>query len=617
MLFRSIIGFFKRQIDKIKKSKIVTKITAVVVAIAVGLGLYSCTSRKTAIGQMLNSNLGNHTRTLDDMNLDEENINEASLTESLEEENAAEVQYSGGIVYENNSYYDNYSFDQLQEVTNNQVQRQSMRNVYDTLLDFNGRFADAHVEEGTDIRAALSFEEVVALQQAYNDYSTEDIRAIFNGADINASRMSRAYRDASLQLMGAYVIEDSENPVDMSMLIESEEGREFYQRYHQMFLEAKEATGEEKLQKIREFYNAVRQDFPITNEVRTEGIAHADAYSSVFEGKGGAGPAVAPMIAAAEIMWQNYDIDYTLDDTQIDFLNDIGLCNLVDEKFEKIEVISLGLCQEDTMNPTYHQYRAAIISSLKDMKIYVIDDAHRELSKLKAFQDAVNWHFKETGEWVYSGGFYETTETHTETITWTEEEIVTHEEETRVEKPIPDDEKEKIDEEIEEENERAREEAEEEAEHTREEMQKEEDEHAKEIEEEIKEDEQDLQDRIVFTGFVPYDKIPGYLKLADIAVLPSMWDEPFGLTIVEALAAGLPLITTRSGGIPEICEGVATIVSRVGVVRHLTDAILDLYEHPDKRNHMASISVERAMNFDKEKYAKKLFELIYLPPRKR
>ena len=50
--------------------------------------------------------------------------------------------------------------------------------------------------------------------------------------------------------------------------------------------------------------------------------------------------------------------------------------------------------------------------------------------------------------------------------------------------------------------------------------------------------------------------------MANIAVLPSMWDEPFGLTIAEALATGLPLITTRSGGIPEICEGVATILDR-------------------------------------------------------
>ena len=119
-----------------------------------------------------------------------------------------------------------------------------------------------------------------------------------------------------------------------------------------------------------------------------------------------------------------------------------------------------------------------------------------------------------------------------------------------------------------------------------------------------------IEDRIVFTGFVPYAEIPRYLKTADIAVLPSMWDEPFGLTIVEALAVGLPLITTRSGGIPEICEGAATIVNRENVVDNLATAILDLYKHPEKRQQLSAIAVQRAWLFDKEPYSKKFFATL-------
>lgn len=120
----------------------------------------------------------------------------------------------------------------------------------------------------------------------------------------------------------------------------------------------------------------------------------------------------------------------------------------------------------------------------------------------------------------------------------------------------------------------------------------------------------DIKEKITFTGFIPYEKVPSYLQLADIAVLPSIWDEPFGLTIVEAMASGLPLITTRSGGIPEICEGVATIVDRENIVERLTDAILDLYHHPDKRKQMASAALERAKLFDKETYAKNFFTAL-------
>ena len=126
----------------------------------------------------------------------------------------------------------------------------------------------------------------------------------------------------------------------------------------------------------------------------------------------------------------------------------------------------------------------------------------------------------------------------------------------------------------------------------------------------LKEKAKYLKDRIVFTGFLSYDKIPDYLQLADIAVLPSMWEEPFGLTIAEALAAGIPLITTRSGGIPEICEGVATIVERNDIVNNLTSAILDLYGNPEKRKQMSIASLERAKLFDKENYSEKFFAAL-------
>jgi len=126
----------------------------------------------------------------------------------------------------------------------------------------------------------------------------------------------------------------------------------------------------------------------------------------------------------------------------------------------------------------------------------------------------------------------------------------------------------------------------------------------------LKDKSQHAEDRIVFTGFVPYEKMPEYLQLANIAVLPSMWDEPFGLTIVEAMAAGVPLITTRSGGIPEICEGVATIVDRENIVNNLAYAILDLYEHPEKRKQMSEASIERAKLFDKESYSEKFFAAL-------
>ncbi len=120
----------------------------------------------------------------------------------------------------------------------------------------------------------------------------------------------------------------------------------------------------------------------------------------------------------------------------------------------------------------------------------------------------------------------------------------------------------------------------------------------------------EIKKQVLFTGYIDYPKIPSYLKISDIAVVPSMWDEPFGLTVVEAMAAGLPLITTRSGGIPEICEGVATIVERDNIIENLANAIFDLYQHPGKRKQMSAASLERSKLFDKETYAKNFYKAL-------
>ena len=65
---------------------------------------------------------------------------------------------------------------------------------------------------------------------------------------------------------------------------------------------------------------------------------------------------------------------------------------------------------------------------------------------------------------------------------------------------------------------------------------------------------------IIFTGFVPYSEIVNYYSIADLVVLPSIWNEPAGLTMLEAISTSTPLITTNSGGIPEYVEKYGAII---------------------------------------------------------
>lgn len=121
-----------------------------------------------------------------------------------------------------------------------------------------------------------------------------------------------------------------------------------------------------------------------------------------------------------------------------------------------------------------------------------------------------------------------------------------------------------------------------------------------------------IEDRIVFTGFVPYENMPDYLQLADVAVIPSIWNDPFPTTELEAQAMGLPIITTRRGGIPEEVteENAILLETDEYFISNLASAILDLYQHPEKREQMAAASLKRAKLFDKETFAENFFAAL-------
>jgi len=58
----------------------------------------------------------------------------------------------------------------------------------------------------------------------------------------------------------------------------------------------------------------------------------------------------------------------------------------------------------------------------------------------------------------------------------------------------------------------------------------------------------------VYIRFFPWDEIADMYRVADVVVYPSIFEEPFGLVMLEALASGTPIVVTRSGGMPEVIE---------------------------------------------------------------
>lgn len=119
-----------------------------------------------------------------------------------------------------------------------------------------------------------------------------------------------------------------------------------------------------------------------------------------------------------------------------------------------------------------------------------------------------------------------------------------------------------------------------------------------------------VSNRIIFTGFIPYEQIPSYLKVANVAVVPSMWDDPFPTTILEAMAIGLPIIATHSGGIKEACEQCAIIIEKSSVIEDLSTSLLHLYNTPTLCTSMSEKGLAISKQYAKERYAEDFFNAI-------
>lgn len=92
-----------------------------------------------------------------------------------------------------------------------------------------------------------------------------------------------------------------------------------------------------------------------------------------------------------------------------------------------------------------------------------------------------------------------------------------------------------------------------------------------------------MDGKVKFTGFVPYDQLPAYLFLANVAVVPSRINEALGMSSIEAIAMGLPVIATNDGGLPETLEGQHHIlIDKEGnLSQQIASALLLINEKPN------------------------------------
>jgi glycogen synthase len=97
----------------------------------------------------------------------------------------------------------------------------------------------------------------------------------------------------------------------------------------------------------------------------------------------------------------------------------------------------------------------------------------------------------------------------------------------------------------------------------------------------------EVADRVRFLGWVADDEVDRIYASADVFVLPSRY-ESFGLAPLEAMARGLPVVTTRIGGIREVVTDDVAVLVPPGDHEALAAALIDLLGDATKRSRLAA-----------------------------
>jgi glycosyltransferase involved in cell wall biosynthesis len=121
----------------------------------------------------------------------------------------------------------------------------------------------------------------------------------------------------------------------------------------------------------------------------------------------------------------------------------------------------------------------------------------------------------------------------------------------------------------------------------------------------------DLRDRVKFIGQVDHEEIPKYLAVADIFVRPSL-SEGMGSSFIEAMAAAVPVVGTKVGGIPDFLkDGETGLFVRVDDPKDLASKIKRLLENRALREEIVKNSLKLVEeNYSWDNIAKKLKKII-------
>ncbi len=117
-----------------------------------------------------------------------------------------------------------------------------------------------------------------------------------------------------------------------------------------------------------------------------------------------------------------------------------------------------------------------------------------------------------------------------------------------------------------------------------------------------------ISHRVIFHGWVPHEKVADCYLSSQLFIHPARWPEPFGQTILEAMALGVPVIAPDSGGPPWALQGTG-LTFRTGDANDLVEKVRLMHGNPSLAASLAEKARERAREFDYGIVVQRLLEV--------
>jgi len=121
----------------------------------------------------------------------------------------------------------------------------------------------------------------------------------------------------------------------------------------------------------------------------------------------------------------------------------------------------------------------------------------------------------------------------------------------------------------------------------------------------------DVSERVVMLGAVPHERLPAYHAAADVFVSPATGQESFGIVLVEAMAAGVPVVATDIPGYREVVrDGVDGLLAPPHDPDALACSIRQVLREPGLAERLAAAGAVRAREFSWDRVVPRI-EAVY------